>query len=805
MNTLWQDLRYGVRMLLKRPGFTVVAVITLALGIGANTAIFSVLDAVLLKPLPFADPGRLVMVWEKPPKYERNAVSVATFLDWKNQNRVFEQMAAFWQSSVNLSGTEQPEMIPSLSVSANYFELLGVQTALGRTFQSDEDQPGKPRVVVLSHRLWQRRFGGDPRLIGREITLDGERRMVIGVLKPNSSFDRSLAQIYDPLVFNQERRSDRNAHFLNIYARLKPGITLEQAQAEMNIIAAGVAARYPETNKGWHVAVDGLRDWVVGNKLRQTILVLFGAVIFVLLIACSNLANLMLARVSARWKEISIRSALGATRFQLTKQFLTESLLLVLPGGALGVILGYWLVKVFTLLMPESVLPPEAMVTLDHRVLLFALAASLLTGVIFGLVPAWQASKSDLNEALKESGSATTASARRQYLSRLLIVSEVALALVLLTGSGLLIRSLFSLQRAELGFQPANVLAMHLSLPWKKYQTPERVAAFYGELLQRVKSLPGAEQAGVATSLPTTGWENGQFFSIAGHPPVEPSERPGAHFQRISPDYFRTLGIPVIKGRSFTEQDHATAPRVVIINETLARRYFPGEEPLGQHLLFDSPAPYQIVGIVGNVRVYGLGSKEAEENPEIYVHHVQRPDTDMYLAVRTVGSPQLLANAVQREIRALDQDQPVTRVSTLEEIVAETVSGERFNALLLSFFAAVALTLSAIGLYSVISYAVAQHTREIGIRMALGAQRSDVLKLIIGQGILIVAAGAATGLGAAFVVTRVMASLLYHVSATDPATFVITPLLLVAVSWLACYLPARRAMKVDPMVALRYE
>jgi putative ABC transport system permease protein len=806
MTTLLKNLRYGMRALLKQPGFTITALLTLALGIGANTAIFSVLDAVLLKPLPFEEPDHLVMVWEKPPRYTRNSVSAANFLDWKNQNKVFSQIAARSGRSFNLSGLDQPEKIPGALVSATYFDLLGVRAALGRTFLSEEDKPGNERVVILTHRLWQQRFGADAGLIGRNIMLDGEKYTVVGVLKPDSNFDRGNTQLFAPLAFDSARAS-RSSHFLTVFARLNDGVTLEQAQADMDAIAVSISEQYPDTNRGWGVTIDRLRDQVISKDLQKTLLILFGAVFLILLIACANLANLTLARTSARQKEISIRAALGASRRQLATQFLTESVLLAFVGGVLGAGLGWLIVKMFTSLIPSGALPAEAEIALDYRVLLFTLGLSIMTGIAFGLIPALQASNPDLNDALKEGSRSSTAGSGRRYVSNMLIVSEVALALVLLIGSGLLIRSLFQLQQVDVGFRPENVLTMHVSLPRTKYQNPEQTAVFYNEVMHRIESIPGVESAGMVTDLPIVGWSYGIFFDVESRPSASPSERPAAHLQVVSPDYFRTLSIPVLKGRSFTEQDHSTSRSVVVINETLARRYFADEDPIGKHMTWDSnpPKQYEIVGIVSNVKVYGLGDKAPEENAEAYVPFAQNPQRDSYIAVRTSNSPMRMAGTVKNEILQLDSDQPVTQVRSLEQIISDSLSDEKFNTLLLVIFAAVAVALAAVGIYGIISYTVTQNTREIGIRMALGAQKRDVLRLVIGQGMILTITGVGIGLAVAFVITRVMESLLYQVSVTDSLTFAVTPLLLAAVALLACYIPAHRATKVDPGIALRYE
>jgi putative ABC transport system permease protein len=802
MRMIWKDLRFALRMLTKNRSFTVVAVITLALGIGANAAIFSVVDAVLIKPLPYADPDRLLVLSEKPPSALRNTVSVANFLDWQRLNNVFTHVAATTTRSFNLSGKDQPQKIPGMLVTANYFVMLGVTPALGRTFQTGGDQPGQSNLLILTHRLWQQRFGGDPNLLGKEVMLDGQKYVLIGVLKPDSNFDRATAQLYAPLTFDANR-SDRRSHFLRVFARLKPDFTIDQAKADLNEIAAAIAQQYPDTNQGWGITVDKLRDRIGSPQLRQTIWVLFGAVVFVLLIACTNLANLLLARTAGRWKEISIRAALGAAKSHLLRQFLTETILLAVVGGTFGLGLAIWLIHLFSSLMPPFTLPPEADLSLDYRAVIFAFGISLLTGLIIGLIPAWQAARPNLSEALKEGGKNSTAASNNRFISKFLIVSEVSMAFVLLVGSVLLVRNLLHLSETKLGFQPENVLTLHVSLPDTKYKTPAELDTFFQEARQRIAHLPGILTTSTVTDIPIGGWTYGQYFEIEGQPATH-SRFNAAHYQRISPDYFRTFGIPILAGRDFTLQDRSTTTPVVMINETFARRFFANEDPLGKRLVLGEEKR-EIVGVAGNVHVYGLGDQVSEENPELFVPYAQDPFPESYFAIRTDGDPMQLANAVQREIHALDNDQPITNVQSMQQAISETMADEKFNTSLIGMFAVVAVMLAAIGIYGLISYVVAQHTREIGIRLALGAQRAHVLKLIIGQGMWLAGIGIVVGLGLAFVSTRLLGSLLHGVSTTDRWSFMLTPLLLAAIALLACYIPARRATKLDPLVALRSE
>jgi putative ABC transport system permease protein len=810
MQTLWQDLRYGVRLLVRSPGFTATAVLCLALGIGANTAIFSVVDAVLLKPLPYQDPDRLLMLWEKPPGGGNNVVSAANFRDWSDQNRVFEGMAAIATDSFNLSGVEEPENVPGKRVSANFFALLGPKPALGRTFLPEEEQTGKDKVVVLSYNLWQRRFGGDPHLIGKPITLNSRKYTVVGVM--SSYFTRDLpAHLWIPLAF-ETKQPNREFHFLEVLARLKPGVTLGQAQAEMDIIAQSIAQQYPKTNRNWGVTLQPFRDQIVARDLRQSLLVLLGAVGFVLLIGCANVANLMLARGASRQKEVAVRAALGAGRSRLIRQFLTESALLAMVGGSLGFLLAYWLVDLLTAVMPPFTLPSEAEVAVDQRVLLFTLGVSLLTGILFGLAPAWQTTKPHLNESLKEGGRSSTASLGRYRFRSWLVVAEVALALVLLVGAGLLIHSFWRLHQVRPGFRSDKVLTMAMTIPRTKYSQAEQVAAFYRQTLQRVEALAGVERAAVSSTLPLRGWNIGMPFSIEGRAAQAAAELQGALFQIISPGYFQAMGIPLLKGRGLTEQDTSQAPHVAVINQVMVSRFFAKEDPIGKRLMTESlisgreqlgpTVLWEIVGIAGNVKDSGL---REQESPAIYVPSAQSPWPFMSLAVRTRTDPVGMVSAVKSAIREVDPDQPVTDVKTMDQIVAESLSQPRFWVMLLGLFAVIAWVLAAVGIYGVLSYSVTERTHEIGIRMALGAERRDVLRLVIGQGMVLILMGVGIGLAGAFGLTRLMSSLLYSVTATDPVTFLVVSLLLTAVACLACYIPARRATKVDPMVALRYE
>ena len=808
---LWQDLRYGLRMLGKNPGFTVVAVIALALGIGANSAIFSVVNTVLLRPLPYRDPDRLVMVWEDSTKagYPRDTPAAANYIDWRDQNQVFEGMAAIAEQNFNLTGTGEPERIEGRLVSANLFALLGVEPQVGRAFLPEEDQPGRNRVVIMSHGLWQRRFGADANITGKPLTLNGESYTVVGVMPSHFQFPSREDQLWVPIAFTPQQAANRGRHYLEVIARLKPGVTLEGAQAEMSAIAVRLQQQYPNENTDVGATVTPLHEQVVGD-IKPALLVLLGAVGFVLLIACANVANLLLARAAVRQKEISIRVALGASRLRLIRQFLTESLLLAVLGGGVGLLLSLWGVSLLKNFIPENISQVEA-ITIDSRVLLFTLFVSLLTGLIFGLAPATQASSLNLNETLKEGGRDSAAGSRGNRIRSLLVIIEVAVSLILLIGAGLLINSFLRLRDVDPGFRADNLLTMQVVLPTFKYPDHERRTAFYDELLRRIETLPGVKSAAVTTNLPLYQQGNSIGISVEGIPDPAPGQgrRPTVATRVVSPRYFETMGIQLLQGRGFAAQDTADAPAAALINETMARRFWPEQDPTGKRLTSGSLTSTDpddwitIVGVVKDVRQFEL---VADPRPQMYLSYAQAgffAPSD--LVVSTAVEPLSLAATVRRTVWEVDRDQPVSKIRTMEEIVSQSVARQRFSMLLLGIFAALALVLAAVGIYGVMSYSVAQRTREFGIRMALGAQRSDVLKLAVGQGLKLVLIGIGIGLAAAFVLTRVMSSLLFGVSATDPATFMIISLVLIGVAVAASFIPARRATKIDPMVALRYE
>jgi predicted permease len=811
MGTFLQDLRYGFRMLVKRPGFTVIAVLALALGIGANTAIFSVVNAVLLRPLPYKDPQRIVAVWETNPQLgaemrNRNEVAMGNFLDWRAQNRTFERMGALFYANANLTGTGEPERLQSVVVTTDLFDVLGVQPALGRSFRPEEETVASPRVVVLSHGLWQRRFGSDPSVVGRNLTINGNQVTVVGVMPQGFQlqFPTSMqVEMWLPMRIDPATQADRKAHYLYVLARLKEGLTLEQSQAGMTSIAGQLQQQFPDTNAGKSANVVSLHKQLVGN-VQPYLYVLFAAVGFVLLIACANVANLLLARVAARHKEVAIRIALGASRWRLVRQLLTESILLASAGGLLGLLLAYWGIDLLVALTPGDV-PRLNEIGLHAPVFIWTLLVSILTGVLFGLAPALQASKPDLNESLKESGR-TSAGLERSRLRNLLVVSEVALALVLLICAGLMIKSFMRLQQVSPGFEPKNLLTMNISLPRQKYPEAQQANGFYNQLFERVRAVPGVEAVGGIDPLPLSDSNGTTGFVVEGGPMLALADRPEVGERSVTPDYFQTMRIPVLKGRAFTAQDRENTPRAMIVNEALARRYWPNEEVLGKRLGFEDDASkqvwWEIVGVVGNVKHERL---DAEAKPEVFFPYEQSPRNFMSLVVRTTSDPSRMIAGVRDQVLAIDKDQPVFDIKTMEQRLSKTVAQSRFIMLLLGVFSALALILAAVGIYGVMAYVVSLRTHEIGIRMALGAQGRDVLRMVVRQGMTLVLIGVAIGLVAAFALTRLMSSLLYGVTATDPLTFITVALVLGMVALLAIFIPARRATRVDPMEALRYE
>jgi putative ABC transport system permease protein len=810
IETLIQDLRYGARMLLKNPGFTLIAVLTLALGIGANTAIFSVINAILLKPLRYPQSDLLVQIWQTNPRANRwgEWISYPAFVDYRMRNRVFEDTATYRPWLWNMTGGDRPEALLGARVTSNLFSVLGVQPMLGRSFLPEEDQPGRSQVVILSHGLWLRRFGSDPGVVGKVIVMDGQNYTVVGVMPPGFDLPYNVpastfaSDIWTPPGDDQERE-DRGSPNYRVLARLKPGVSIRQAQADLETVARGIGEQHPE-NREMSAMVVGLQQNLV-KESRPTLLLLLGAVGLVLLIACANVANLQLTRATARQKEAAIRFALGAGRLRLIRQLLTESLLLALLGGVAGLLLAVWGVGLLVKLGPD--LPSLQEVSIAPRVVGFALVLSLATGVIFGMAPAFQGSRINLNETLKESGARAQAGTGRGRTRSLLVIAQMALALTLLVSAGLLIQSFIRLQKVDPGFNPRGVLMAYLMLPSAKYAEPGRQAAFLKEAIGQIEASPGVESAGGASAVPLSGWNDAGYFSVEGRPwpgpgePVIDAEQP-----KITPEYFRAMGIPVLKGRAFTWADNENSPDVAIVSEDLVRRYWPDEDPIGKRLSINNrngqPVWRQVVGVVKDVKHDALTSPI---RPAIYVPVSQLSSTSAILAVRARTDPAGLVAAIRRAVTAADNEQPVLKLTTIERSISDSASQRRFQTQALTVFAAVALTLAAIGIYGVMAYTVSRRTHEIGIRVALGAPRRDILRMIVIQGMRLTLIGVVIGLAGALALARLMKGLLFGVSATDPLTYALIALLLTIVALLACWIPARRATKVDPMTALRVE
>ena len=810
METLIKDIRYGIRGLRKRPGFTFVAVLTLALGIGANTAIFSVVNAVLLKPLAFKDPDRLVIVWEDAAfaGFPRNTPAPANYYDWKSQNRSFEDMAATASASFNLTGDGDPERVAAHRVSANFFPLLGVQPLLGRPFLQEEDRDGGNKVALLSYQLWQTRYGGAADVVNRNIQMNGEKYTVVGVMPAGFQFLDKEVRLWVPMALEQEQQVNRGAHYLNVVARLKPDVSVTQAQADMSALMTNMAHDHPNEmfDGKLGAVVLSLREQLVGDS-RRPLLVLLVAVAFVLLIACANVAGLLLARAVSRRREIALRIALGASRSRVVRQLLTESLLLATAGGVLGAVLAWWSFGFLQKLVPEA-LTISTNLHLDLKVLLFAFLISLTTGVVFGLVPALQSAKVDLNETLKQSSSRTTSTGR---LRSSMIVFEVALSIVLLVGAGLLIQTLFHLFNQYSEMQPDRLLTMRTVLPRDtKYKEPAKRTAFYQQVLERVEHLPGVVSAGYSTSVPL-GWKGGTsgFYPEGVKDPV-PGMTYDANHRQVSSDYLQAMKIPLRQGRYLTRQDNEQSLPVVVVNETMARQYWPGQSAVGRRFKLGDPnedLPWvEIVGVVGDVRQMGL---DEAVKAEMYLPYQQVEQQPWFiprdLAIRTSGETSSLVGAVRQVIREIDPDQPISNVATMSDLLGEEAGQRRVGMIMLAAFSVLALLLASIGIYGVLAYFVTQHTNEIGVRLALGATPRNILLMIVKRGMGLTLLGISIGLAASFALTRLMTSLLFEVKAVDPLTFLFVPLLLAVAALLACSIPARRAMKVDPLVALRYE
>ena len=809
MDLLTKDLRFALRVIRNSPGFTAVAILTLALGIGANTAIFSFVNAVLLKPLPFPHAERILNVWEKPPEGDRNGISTLNFLDWKSQNTVFTAMAAQAWGSVTLTGADVPVELRNGRVSAPYFDIFGAKPMLGRTFAPDEDQPGKQYEVVLSHRLWESRFGADPSLIGRSIRLNGSSYTVIGVMPPGV-FDREWQDLWTPLAF-EPKDMTRDYHWMISWAQLKPGLSLEQAREQMKAIAARIEHDYPQSNKGWSATVDRYQDQVVGAGLKRSLLVLLAAVGAVLLIGCVNLANLLLVRGAGREREVAIRSALGAGRARLVRQFLTESVLLAGLGGATGVAVGWGLMRGLKVWIPVSLLPAEADVQLDGHVLLFTAAIVIATGILFGIAPALHSAGVDLVGSLKEGGRGATSGTSRRKVRNTLVIAETALAFILLSGAGLLVRSFYQLAQVNPGFDSTNVITMWLPMTSEQYPDGPRIISYVGQVIEKLQAVPGVREVATTSGLPLEGWSEGMPFLIEGQPFVDLANRPAANYKRVSPSYLSALQMRLLKGRWLAETDTEGSVPVIVVNETMMKRYFKGQDPIGKRILIQQIIPgqpalgpeisWQVVGVVADEKTDGLD----ESSPGDYVSYKQSPTPHDALVVRGAMDPALLVKSIQAAIWQLNKNQSLDDIKTLEQIKADSMDMHRLRAVLLGTFAGLALLLAAIGIYGVISYSVAQRTHEIGVRAALGASRWDQLGLVLKDGMVLTAAGLAIGVLGALGLTRWLASFLFGVSPRDPWTLAFVGVILASVAATACLIPAQRATRVNPMVALRFE
>jgi predicted permease len=807
MHNIWQDLKYGFRVLRKNPGFAVGAIIVLALGIGANSAIFSVVNAVLLRPLPYTDPGRIAMVYHVPPQesfpgMKIFAVSPANYLDWKSQSSVFDAMSIFHGTTMTVTGKDQPEAVPGMVVSSEFFEVLGGAPIMGRTFAPEEDTEGHGHVVVLSYPFWQNHFGADSNVVGKNLAFNGQPYSIIGVM-PGSFHFPDQGQYFVPLGWTDKDRAVRNNHNYVVISRLKRGVSLQQAQAEMNTISARLEQAYPEDDKGWGATIVPLREDLVGD-VRPALIVLLGAVAFVLLIACANVANLVLAKTLGRRKEIAIRTALGASWQRVIQQTLAETLLLSAAGGALGLLVAHGGIALIVAFFGDK-LPQTGPVGLETKVLGFTLGISILSGVLAGLAPAWRLARTNVNEALKQGIGRTDADSGGRATRNILVVCEVGMSLVLLVGAGLMIRTLWALHNVKPGVDPHNVLTFRVTLPREKYPRPEQQLNFYRQLGERMRSLPGVESVGTIDALPFTDDGSTQPIAIEGRPAVEFAMQPEVAVRTISPGYLRTLHIPLLAGRDFSESDSLDKPAAIVISESMAREFWPNEDPIGKHLTlsFFPEKIREVIGVAGDVKFRGLDSRKSLAT--VYVPLAQITFWNQAMVVRTSGNPASAASAMAAAVHQQDSDQPLRDVRTMDDILADSLSQQRFSMLLLASFAGLALVLAAVGIYSVLAYAVRQRQREIGIRMALGAQLNDVLRMVIAEGMRPALIGVALGLVGALALKRAISSLIFGVRESDPLTFLSVSVLLAMVALVASILPAYRATKVDPMRALREE
>jgi putative ABC transport system permease protein len=810
MNTITQDVKYGVRMLANKPVITIIAVIALALGIGASTAIFSVVNAVLLQSLPYPNGPRLVVIWEnnRERSRERNVISTANFFDWKEQSHMFDDMSAFFAARYNLTGLGNPEEITGMAATTSFFDVLGNKPILGRTFTQDDGVRGKDDVVVLSYGFWQKRFGGDRNVVGKTFSLDGVPQVVIGVMPQGfdffvkeNAFVKKAPDFWTPIAFGPNARV-RGGRFMSAIGVLKLGVSITQARNDMDALGARLEQQYPDFNKGWGISLVPLQQQFSGD-LKPALMILLGAVGFVLLIACANVANLLMARAVARQREFAIRAALGAGRWRIMRQLLTEGMLLALAGCVIGLLLARWGIEVLLALSPRDLLSLTT-VNMDKRVLGFAILISVLTSLIFGLLPALESSRQVTGESLKE-GSRGTIGGRSQRALNWFVVVQVALSLVLLIGSGLMIKSLTRLQSVNPGFDPQGVVTVAVSLPRAKYPESAQKINFFKQLLTNIRQLPGVDSAGVGSGPPFAGIPAGTNFTIEGRPPIAASDEPVTGVRMVDQEYFKALRIPLLQGRGFTDREVENETHVVIINEAMARQHFANENPIGRRITIEMKRENhlsEIIGVVGNVKWKGL---DVADEPMAYWPEGELPDFPMMLVVKTKSEPTDLSAALQREVLAVDKDQPISEVRTMNSLMAESIARTRFATLLLGIFAGVAFVLASVGIYGVMSYSVTQRTNEIGIRMALGATGSNVLGLVLRRGLILAGSGVVVGLIGSFALTRLLTTMLFGVSATDPVTFVVVAVLLTGVALLATYIPARRAMKVDPLVALRYE
>ena len=807
MSTLFADIRFGARMLLKSPTMTFIALLALTLGIGANTAIFSVVHAVLLRSFPYADADRIVLVWEQKQggRTDQNVINLGNFMDWKEQNQVFSDMAVFFDRSLNLTGDGEPEEVPVQFATTNLFSVLGTNPLLGRTFNADEGGQGQPGLAVISYGLWQRRFGGDTQIVGRQINLNNQPSTVIGVMPANFGWHiqkgtqvSKPADIWMPFQITNDLRG-RRGRFASSVARLKPGVTIEQAQADMDTVAARLAQQYT-FNATWGVNVVPLRTQFTG-EIRKPLLILLGAVGFVLLIACANVANLLLARASARRREIAVRTGLGASRWRITRQLLTESVMLSVIGGTLGVLVAWWGTKALVALSPPALIDLQR-VSVNLPVLGFTLGLAVITGLIFGLAPALEATRFDLHNSLKEGGKNVGGGSHR--LRNVFVITQVALALVLLVGAGLLVRSLNRLQSVDPGFNPENLLTVRVTLPGQRYEEAPKRIDFFQQAIARMKAIPGVEAAGAINTPPFTGLYSGTTVEVDGQK-LPPGQELKTGICVTDVNYFQAMQIPLKQGRFYTEQEATTMRHVVLVNEAFVRKNLGGENPLGHKLTIymkDDNVPTEIIGVVGDHKHLGL---DTSVEPVAYWPHPELVYPGMTIVLRTRGDASAVAPAAREVIRGLDSQQPIGEISTMESLLSTSVARSRFSAWLLAVFSVVALVMAAVGIYGVMSYSVLQRTHEIGVRMALGAQRFDVLKLIVTKGVVLALIGVAVGLAASFAVTRLLSTLLFEVTTTDAVTFAAVSVGLFVVTLLACYVPARRATRVDPLKALRYE